>query len=137
MNKLKKESLKSINLKNAKYCHIFKNEIIIYFKKENSQGIITEWEERCPNEIPIRLQSGKNFNARSIYFNDKLVGLLKDIESIEFWPENQSRESHYKLSTIILKCKKFELDFNSYLIDGKNYKHFDIDIITSDKNELF
>ena len=137
MNKIKIESRKKLNLKHAKYVHILKDRIILYCEKTCKKGIKTEWQETCPNDIPLRLQSGKKYNASYIYLAENLVGIIKEIEALEWWPENQSYTAEHKLSSLIIRTKKINLSLNNYMIDGKNYSHCDFSIIRCSENSLF
>ena len=137
MNEVKRENRAKLNLKYATCAHISKDTILVYCEKIDSLGIKTTWDEICPNDIKIRLQSGKKYNAKYIYINENLVGLLKDITVIEFYPNNEGYDCNYNVKSIILRTKKASLSFNNYVIEGKSYNHCDISILNCNENLLF
>jgi len=109
MQSIKKENLKDIKLKNAKYCHIFKDRIEIFFEKSDKQGIKTMWQEICPNPIKFYIHSGKNSNSTNFMIDDYLIGFLKDIIKVEYYPENYKevkKEIGLNIEGIYIHTKK-------------------------------
>lgn len=139
MQTITKESLKDINLKQARFCHIYKSEVIVYMEKTDKNGIKTEWAEKAPHGITISL--GRLFNKSdeiepaydSVYFDRSKVGFLKDISLIRYYSDNSSptmKEMGIRMESIVLELKNgTTVEEHRHNIDGKKTGFWSISLI--------
>ncbi len=143
-NTIKKESLKKVNLKNAKYCHIMRDTINIFFEKTLKNGVKVEWLEVVPNENIKIFQYGSEIKEawHSLYINDYLVGYLKDILKVDYYPNNQSSNSeseHILVKSILLNTKKGTIKESRIISNGKDVSCPNarlVSSVTKEKNNL-
>jgi len=125
-----------IKTKNLKTIHVMQDGSISlgYTERHKISGKDVTWNEFIGAiEAPFKatVMYGKNFQYNSIYISDRLAPLINDIQSIEIWPENASKDCFYSLSSVVIMLKnKACISVGEYTMEtGKVIRSIDAAIV--------
>lgn len=128
------EDWKKVNLKKARFAHVTAETIYIGFETR-VQGARVEYALEFPNDkiLPIYRQQTPQREVRSYFVNENLVGMLKDIQEIQHYPQNVCdgpiKDMGVTNDTVILVTKKGSIHQSQISLNGKKLNSSDCEAL--------